>query len=88
MTNAAEFGVYRVVGKREYRGHTPGETFTAILDPAAAQRAIDRGDIKFIRSETPSLVPGSYRLPPDWLEPVAATTEAPTGASSISEEGS
>jgi hypothetical protein len=85
-----KFGVYHpVTGTREYRGHTPGAVFEAILDPAAAQRAIDRGDIKLLRHVTPSLAPGSYRLPPDWLKPeTEPSTEAPSGASLVAREGS
>lgn len=79
----SQYGVYRVTGKRQYRGHAPGVVFEAVLDPAVEGRAISRGDIRLLRHVTPSLVPGSYRLPPDWLEPEAATTEAPTGASLI-----
>jgi hypothetical protein len=82
-----EYGVYLVTGKREYRGHAPGTVFEAVLDPGPVRRAIDRGDIKLLRYVTPSLAPGSYRLPPDWLEPEAASIEAPSGASLVSEEG-
>lgn len=60
-------GEYEVVGKREYRGHGPGETFHANIPPSVAKRAIDRGDIKFIAPVTPELQPGSYSLPAGWL---------------------
>ncbi len=61
-----EYGVYVVIGKRQYRGHAPGTRFEARLEPAAAQRAINRGDIELIEMITPALEPGSYRLPSDW----------------------
>lgn len=82
-----EYGVYEVIGRRIYRGHTPGTRFEALIDPAAAQRAIDRGDIRLVRRVTPDLVAGSYRLPPGWLDTGATPTEAPTGASLIEKEG-
>lgn len=85
MTNI--YGVYRVTGKRQYRGHEPGTTFEAILDRGAESRAIQRGDIELIRHVEPSLAPGSYRLPPDWLEPATRTTETPQGVSLVSKEG-
>lgn len=76
-------GLYEVIGKREYRGHPPGTFFEARLDPAAEQRAIDRGDIKLIRLVTPALEPGSFHLPHDWPPPAAngSQAEAPDGAS-------
>jgi hypothetical protein len=82
-----QYGVYQVTGKRQYRGHEPGTTFEAILDPGAERRAIVRGDIKLIRHITPGLAPGSYRLPPDWLGPAAPSIEAPSGASLVSKGG-
>lgn len=81
------YGVYRVTGKRQYRGHDPGTTFEAILDRGAEQRAVARGDIELIRHVQPGLAPGSYRLPPDWLKPATRSNEAPSGASLVSEEG-
>lgn len=73
-------GRYLVTGQRQYRGHTPGTTFEAILDPLAEQRAIDRGAIELLEHVDPTLEPGSYRLPTDWPvraneqdEPVSST---------------
>ena len=83
----ALYGVYRVTGRRQYRGHEPGTTFEAILDRGAEHRAIARGDIELIRHVQPGLAPGSYRLPPDWLEPATANHEAPSGASLVSKGG-
>lgn len=88
MRSPIEFGVYLVTGKREYRGHVPGSVFEAILDRAAEQRAIARGDIRRLRTVIPSLAPGSWRLPPGWPEPETATTETPQGVSLVSKEGS
>lgn len=75
------YGVYLVTGTRQYRGHDPGTVFEAVIDGPVAQRAIDRGDIRLLRTEIPDLTPGSYRLPAGWLK--QAPQEAPTGASSI-----
>lgn len=83
------YGEYLVTGRRQYRGHDPGTTFEAILDAGAEARAIARGDITLLRRVTPSLVPGSYRFAPGWLDrPEHESTEAPTGASLVSKEGS
>jgi hypothetical protein len=59
-------GEYRVVGKREYRGHSPGSVFEARLDRGAEARAIARGDIKLLRVITPEVQPGSWTLPDGW----------------------
>lgn len=81
---SATYGVYKVTGKRIYRGHNPGTTFEALIDPAVEQRAIERGDITLLRRETPDLRPGSFRLPPGWLR--SGTHEAPAGASLMDRE--
>ena len=62
-----KMGEYRVVGKREYRGHKPGQTFQRNIPAAAAQRAIDRGDIVLVRTITPELQHGSWCLPDGWV---------------------
>jgi len=59
-------GLYRVSGKREYRGNRPGEQFVARIDANAERRAIDRGDIVLLERVIPALQPGSYRLPQGW----------------------
>lgn len=59
--------VYVVTGPRAYRGHQPGSTFEASLDPLAAQRALDRGAIQVVEQSRPSLQPGSVTVPPGWL---------------------
>lgn len=82
------FGVYEVIGRRQYRGHEPGSTFEAVIAPAVEQRAVQRGDIRLLRRIRPSLVPGSYTLrgwPPPGRQttPVAPQTEPPQGGSLI-----
>jgi len=61
------YTVYRVTGKREYRGHKPGSQFEAILDPGPEQRAIARGDITVIARVEPCLEAGSFSFPDGWL---------------------
>lgn len=60
-----DWGRYRVVGSREYRGHSTGQEFIARLDTHAAQRAIQRGDIVFVERVTPQL-PSLWGLPAGW----------------------
>lgn len=62
-------GEYKVTGKRAYRGHQPGSTFEARLDPGPAHRAIQRGDIKLLRHIEPTVQPNSYEFPEGWLPP-------------------
>ena len=62
-----EFGLYRVVGDRLYRGHDPGTEFEARLDRNAEARACARGDIEFLRRVSPALEPGSFVFPEGWL---------------------
>jgi hypothetical protein len=77
-----------VVGQRQYRGHHPGERFVTKLDPAL-ERAIARPNVVVIAEVEPELTEGRYGLPPDWPQRAAdaANTEAPQGASLISEGG-
>ena len=84
-----EHARYKVIGKRQYRGHSPGDIFEARFD-AAIERAVYRRDIEILEVIRPELPNGRYKLPKDWPEPANATAqrEAPTGASSISKEGS
>lgn len=60
-------GEYEVVGRREYRGHQPGEIFEARLPVGPESRAIARGDIVRLRTVEPSIQPGSFSLPEGWL---------------------
>lgn len=59
--------LYRVTRQRPYRGHEPLTVFEANLDPATEGRALARGDIEILDRSTPSLQPGSYRIPYGWL---------------------
>lgn len=59
-------GIYKVTGSRPFRDHKPGETFSAVLEPIVERRAVARGNIVLLERITPSLQPGSYRLPRDW----------------------
>lgn len=58
--------VYQVTGQRGYRGHKPGETFEAHLDPGTEHRGIRRGNIILIDRCDPELQPNSYHLPKGW----------------------
>ena len=40
---------YKVTGQRPFRGHLPGETFEAELDPAHERRAVGRGAIRVVK---------------------------------------
>jgi hypothetical protein len=61
-------GVYRVLGKRDFRGHTPGTEFPALLPPQQERRAVMRGSIEKIGTVVPA--PGPFAFPEGWLEPV------------------
>lgn len=83
-----EFARYKVIGRRQYRGHSPGDIFEARFD-AAIERAVYRKDIEILDVITPELPAGRFKLPRGWPQPanVTAHREAPQGASSISKEG-
>ena len=74
------YGEYLVTGKRQYRGHDPGTTFEARLEPNAERRAIARGDIRLIREIHPTVPPG-HTFPAGWLAGQTPNTEAPARAS-------
>jgi hypothetical protein len=59
--------IYRVTGPRGYRGHPPGTTFEALLDPDVEARAIRHGAIELLEDSTPALQPGSYTPPSGWV---------------------
>ncbi len=83
-----EFIRAKVIGRRQYRGHEPGEVFEARFD-AALERAVYRRNIEILEIIRPELPEGRYRLPKDWPQPAnAAQSEAPEGASLMSKEGS
>lgn len=58
--------LYRVTGKFRYREHDPGTTFEARLDKRAEARALARGNIEILERSTPTIRPGSWRLPAGW----------------------
>jgi hypothetical protein len=60
-----EHGRYLVTGRREYRGHQPGEMFIARLARNAEGRAVQRGDIALLERVTPQL-PARWWLPAGW----------------------
>ena len=84
-------GVYLVTGKREYRGHTPGSQFAAVLDRNAERRAIARGDIQLLARVTPTIDAERITFATGWLPPPtdvpSRSTEAPEGASLVPEGG-
>ena len=59
-------GVYRVTGRRLFRGHEFGEEFVAALPVPQERRAIRRGDIELLDRIVPAL-PASYSFPEGWL---------------------
>lgn len=61
-----ECGVYRVSGRRAFRGHEQGEEFVAELEPAHERRAIYRGSIE--RLGTVVLQPENYTFPEGWIK--------------------
>lgn len=61
-----ELGRYRVVGRRAYRGHQPGEEFEARLDENVEARAVQRGNLVLLERLVAELPPGKYRLPVGW----------------------
>jgi len=77
-----------VIGRREYRGHRPGTRFVTNVDPAL-ERGIARGNVRVIAEVDAGVKAGTYGLPPDWPRSAAdaANTEAPKGASFVSEGG-
>jgi len=81
VTRSRPFGVYRVIGRRKYRGHEPGTVFEAYLDPAVEQRAIARNAIELLRRESPTVEPAKYEPPAEWRSERPHSTEAPTGVS-------
>ena len=78
-----------VTGRREYRGHKPGDRFVTNVDPAL-ERGIARGNVRVIAEVDASLADRDYGLPDDW-PPSAANTqanhEAPEGAFFVGEGG-
>lgn len=67
-----------VIGRREYRGHKPGDQFVTKLDPAL-QRGIDRGNVRVLAEVEPSIEHRDHGLPRDW-PPREANASAATEA--------
>lgn len=65
--------MYRVTGRRDYRGHPTGTEFVALIDPKAERRAVDRGDIERIATTVPRAQ--NFTLPAGWLEGNASDEE-------------
>lgn len=63
-----ECGVYRVLGKRDYRAHKQGDEFVAQLDPKSEYRAVMRGAIERAGSVTATV--GEHTRPDGWKGPV------------------
>lgn len=55
-----------MTGKWSYRDHPPGSTFEAVIEQAAEERAVARGDIRVLERGTPQIRPGSFVLPVGW----------------------
>ena len=60
------YGLWRVVGRRAYRGHEPGVEFEAVIPSGAAARAIARGDLVLIEALVAGL-PDEHCLPEGWV---------------------
>jgi hypothetical protein len=61
-------GIYQVVGRLPFRGHKPGDRFTAKLDPKAERRAVDRGNIVLLERVIPSIQQRTFTLPTGWAQ--------------------
>ncbi len=80
------YGIYSVTGRRSYRGHKPGDTFEARLEPEAEYRAVRRGDITLLKRVELTLLEGSFALPKDWPPSEANGKETPVGVLTAREE--
>ena len=58
-------GVWKVTGRRIYRGHEPGVTFEASIPTTVAARAVARGDVTLLEEILP-LLPEEHCLPEGW----------------------
>ena len=61
-------GRYKVVDKRDFRGHPQGTEFVARLEANQERRALARGAITLLARVTPALEPGTYTFPDGWLK--------------------
>jgi len=53
MSAPDEERTYTVTGNQRYKGHKPGETFTAVLTPEQEDRAVKRGSISIGTGDEP-----------------------------------
>jgi len=59
--------LYLVTGTRTvFGGQKPGQTFEALIEQGAEERAVARGDIRVLERGKPELRPGSFVLPAGW----------------------
>ena len=61
--------LYRVTGRRPYRGYSPGEVFVGELEPAIEARAVARKAIEVVESGPITLDPQRATLPLGWGSP-------------------
>ena len=61
-------GRYKVIDKRDFRGHPQGTEFVARLEANQERRALARGAITLLARVTPALEPGTYTFPDGWLK--------------------
>ena len=80
--------LFEVIGKRQYRGHQPGERFVSRLDPAL-ERAVQRPNVVVLAEVETSIKHREHGLPRDWPREAnaPADTEAPKGAFFMREGG-
>ena len=69
----SECGLYQVVDRRDFRGHSTGTEFPARLDPRQERRAVQRGSIVRLGSVTPR--PENYTFPEGWLSGPHTTSQ-------------
>ena len=62
-------GRYLVSGRLGFRGHRPGATFEACLNPALEARAVHRGNITLLERITLTVHKLPHELPQGWLTP-------------------
>lgn len=55
--------IYRVRGSYHFRGHAPGTTFEASLEPDEERRAVRRGNIEILFSQRITLDESKIRRP-------------------------
>ena len=58
--------LYLVTGRLPFRGYLPGETFEALIERDAEERAVARGNVRVLERGTPQIRPDSFVLPVGW----------------------